>query len=89
MNKKINICDANSKIVNFSAVWMQYKRRGLQNHTSPCSAISPALTKQHSLLKVLGPSRQHYHVVSVHPTLTSSHLNTRRKLAALSLSLVN
>ena len=62
------------------------KGGGCKNHTSPCSAISPALTK-HSLLQILGPSRQHCHFVSVHLTLTSSHLNTRRKLAALSLSM--
>ena len=34
--------------------------------------------------KILGPSQQHCHFTSVHPTLTSSHLNTWRKLAALS-----
>ena len=56
-------------------------------HTSPCSAISPALTKQIlPAQKFSGPSQQHCHFTSDHPTLTSSHLNTRRSWL---LSLVN
>lgn len=50
---------------------------GLQIHTSPCSAVLRAVTKQTLSVQILRPSQQHCLLASIHPTLTHSPWHTR------------